>query len=164
MKSSSPPPGRLHDCAGVDVEFHVVIHHQWKLDLNQQDKSVHIRFGTRELGDWNWNCVDMKPLELVQYIFDILILVAVYIYATLYLLVFYRYVGKTKHIRMRGRCIIPTDCTLKPISYKYVVIPIHDKKKKSAKPEYEFVTSARYRGIVNRVLIIPEDLKGRTSG
>lgn len=62
-KSSRPPSGVLQDCEGVRVEFHVVIHEEWKFDPSKEDKSVHIRFGTKGLGDWKWNCVDMNPLE-----------------------------------------------------------------------------------------------------
>ena len=51
------------------MEFHVVIHDEWRLDLNKQDKSVHIRFGTADLGNWEWNCVDMDFIELVPSVF-----------------------------------------------------------------------------------------------
>ena len=52
------------------MEFHVVIHDEWKFDPNKHDKSVHIRFGTPELGNWQWNCVDMQAVELVHFMFD----------------------------------------------------------------------------------------------
>ena len=66
---------------------------------------------------------------------------------------------------MRGCCTIPAASTKKPIPYKYVVVPRHDKKKKSSdKPEYEFVAHGQHRGVINRVLIIPSELKGQTSG
>ena len=66
---------------------------------------------------------------------------------------------------MKGHCTIPTVNTQKPIPYKYVVVPRHEKKEKSSpKPEYEFVAHASAGGIVNRVLVIPDALKGQTSG
>ena len=62
---SRPPPGHLQDCPGVSVEFHVVIHEEWMFDPSKGDKSVHIRFGgSPELGNWKWDCVDMKPAVL----------------------------------------------------------------------------------------------------
>ena len=66
MKAGSVPVVRFRHCPGIDVEFRVVIHEEWKIDLNQQKKSVHIQFQTPELGNWKWNYVDMVALELVQ--------------------------------------------------------------------------------------------------
>ena len=66
---------------------------------------------------------------------------------------------------MRGRCTIPAAHTLKPIPYKYIVVSRHEKKKQiSVKSDYEFVAYAQHRGHVNRILIIPEALKGQTAG
>ena len=58
--SSTPPPSLSEDCPGVKVEFHVVIHDEWKFDPVEEDKSVYIRFGVDELGCWKWNCVHME--------------------------------------------------------------------------------------------------------
>ena len=77
----------------------------------------------------------------------------------------FRRVGETSHIRMRGQCTIPAAHTQKPIPYKYVVVSRHEKKKQiSVKTDYEFVAYAQRGGNVNRILIIPEALKGQTSG
>ena len=62
--SSRPPPGRVEDCSGVSVEFHVIIHEEWKFNPTKGEKSVHIRFGIDELGNWTWDCVDMEPAKL----------------------------------------------------------------------------------------------------
>ena len=107
----------------------------------------------------------MEALELVHYVGYIDISIAEYMYATNINWLVYRYVGKTRHIRIRGSCTIPTAITRKPMPYKYVVVPRHEKRKKaSTKPEYEFVAPGWDRGIVNRVLVIPEALKGQASG
>ena len=61
--SSRPPPEFQDNCLGVTVEFHVIVHDEWEVHSSKGGKSVHIRFGTCELGGWHWDCVDMKPVE-----------------------------------------------------------------------------------------------------
>ena len=68
--SSIPPPSLSEDCPGVQVEFHVIIHEEWKFDPVEEDKSVSIRFGVDELGCWKWNCVHMESAaKLDEYLF-----------------------------------------------------------------------------------------------
>ena len=45
------------------MEFHVVIHEEWKYDPTKGDKCC-IRFGIPQLGNWTWDCVSMEPAEL----------------------------------------------------------------------------------------------------
>ena len=65
---------------------------------------------------------------------------------------------------MKGHCTIPTDYTLQPLCYRYVIFSKHGKKGQlSTTKDYEFLLYTNC-GIINRVLIIPEELQGQTSG
>ena len=46
------------------MEFHVIVHEEWKFDPLKGNKSVYIRFGSPELGKWKWDCVYMEPAML----------------------------------------------------------------------------------------------------
>ena len=77
---------------------------------------------------------------------------------------FCRDYGTSKHLRLIGRCIIPTDCTHRTIPYKYVVSKRGKKAQPKMQPDYEYIADGLHRGNVNRALIIPEYLKGKTTG
>ena len=65
--SSRPSPGCFETCPGVSVEFHVLIHDEWKFDPLRGDKSVHIHFGVDCLGYWKCDYVKMEPAKLDEY-------------------------------------------------------------------------------------------------
>lgn len=60
---------------------------------------------------------------------------------------------------------MPTSSTHRIIPYKYVVVSRRSSKKQSKQETvFEFVRAGSHRGIVNRALVIPDHLKGKTSG
>ena len=70
----------------------------------------------------------------------------------------------TKHLRLIGHCIIPTNNTQRTIPYKYVVAQRGGKKSKSKTPDFEYIRDGFHGGNVNRALNIPDGLKGKATG
>eukprot|EP00118_Oscarella_pearsei_P021368 m.239300 g.239300 ORF g.239300 m.239300 type:complete len:5831 (+) comp40181_c2_seq5:266-17758(+) len=119
---------------GVNVTFKALLHSEWNFKGNQE---VCIRFGHPELGSFTWNTISMEITKTIA-------------------------TKEGKMLLMSGSFILPLRLSHYLIQYKYVVI---EKDEKSS-AEFEYLCEAKSwnGGVINRVFVLPKELRGRTEG
>eukprot|EP00118_Oscarella_pearsei_P019394 m.206023 g.206023 ORF g.206023 m.206023 type:complete len:1729 (+) comp39667_c0_seq12:93-5279(+) len=133
------PSALAHDSTkrGLDDGVLVTFHALLHPEWNlKEHQKVWIRFGIPKLGNFEENIVTMGVTRTFT-------------------------VNKDEMRRLSGSFTLDPNLSRRPIQYKYVVVG----KRRKRKGEFEYLCDAQvHGGAVNRVLLLPEDLRGSKEG